>query len=97
LDLGNADYTSKKDMIGFIFDGIKPTIHLPPAKAAAFIKATHCLLCRKSAPLKALQTLVGKLWHATIILPAAHGFFTPINAAMHEGEKKIGLGWSSDI
>jgi hypothetical protein len=35
---------------------------------------THQILRRKSVPLKKLQTLFGKLWHAAIILPAAKGF-----------------------
>jgi hypothetical protein len=88
LDLGDGDYTSKTDMIRFTFNDIKHTIHLLPAKAVAFIKATHCLLCHKLAPLKTLQNLFGKLWHASIILPAAHSFFTPINAACLEEERK---------
>jgi hypothetical protein len=70
LDQGNRDYTSKKDMMGFTFDGIKRTIHLPPAKVAAFIKATHCHLCCTLLPLKTLQTLIGKLRHVSMILPA---------------------------
>jgi hypothetical protein len=47
--------------------------------------------------LKALQTLVGKLQHASIILPATRGFFTPINAAMKVETKIIGLGKASEI
>ncbi len=82
LDQGDGNFVSKKDMIGFSFDGIKRTIHLPLTKAAAYIRETHQILQRRSAPVKDLQTLVGKLRHASIILPAARGFFTPINAAM---------------
>ncbi len=48
-------------------------------------------------PLKDLQTLVGKLQHASIILPAARRFFTPINAGMKIGTKVIGLGKASEI
>ncbi len=47
--------------------------------------------------LKDLQTLVGKLQHASIILPAVRGFFTPINAAMNGVSKIVGLGKGSDI
>jgi hypothetical protein len=46
---------------------------------------------------KDLQTLVGKLRHASIILPAARGFFTPINAAMQGAIKVVGLGAASEI
>jgi hypothetical protein len=47
--------------------------------------------------MKTPKTFDGKLRHASIILPATWSFFTPINAAMSGGGKKIGLGWSSDI
>ena len=96
-DLGNENFASLKEMIGFLFDGIKSTVQLPPAKAVAYIKETHQILRQKSVPLKDLQTLVGKLRHASIILPAAQGFFTPINAAMRGSLKIIGLGRLSDI
>jgi hypothetical protein len=97
LDKGNGNFTSNKEMIGFLFDGIKRTVRLPPAKAAAYIKEMHRILHWKSVPLKVLQTVVGKLRHASIILPAARGFFTPINAAMRGGSMSIGLGKQSDI
>ena len=84
-------------MIGFLFDGIKRTVHLPPAKATVYIKETHQILHQKSVPLKVLQTVVGKLRHESIILPAARGFFTPVNAAMRGGSKSIGLGKLSNI
>ncbi len=71
LEKGDGNFTNEKEMIGFIFDGIKRTVRLPPAKAAVYIKETHRILCQKSVPLKDLQTLVGKLGHASIILPAA--------------------------
>jgi hypothetical protein len=71
LGKGDEYFTSDKEMVGFIFDGIKWTVRLPPAKAAAYNKETHRLPRQKSVPLKALQTLVGKLRHASGILPAA--------------------------
>ncbi len=97
LEQGDGNFISTKDMIGFTFDGIKQTIQLPPVKAKAYICETHHILCWKSAPLKDLQTLVGKLQHASIILLAARGFFTPINAANKIGTKDTGLGKASEI
>ena len=83
LDKGDGNFTSNKEMIGFLFDGIKRTVHLPPAKAAVYIKEMHWILHWKSVPLKVLETVVGKLHHASIILPAARGFFT--QAVRHAG------------
>ncbi len=48
-------------------------------------------------PVKDLQTLVGKLGHASIIIPAARGFFTPINTAMQGAIKVVGLGAALEI
>ncbi len=84
-------------MIGFVFDGVKCTVHLPPATAAAYIKETHNMLRQKTVPLKKLQTLVGKLCHALIILPAARGFFSPLNDAMRGNPKLISLGANSEV
>jgi len=49
------------------------------------------MLRRKTIPLKTLQTTVGKLRHAALILPAARGFFTPLNFIMKSPSKTITL------
>jgi hypothetical protein len=67
-------------------------VHLPPEKAAAYIKETHRILRQKRVPLRTLQGVVRKLRHTSIILPAACGFFTPINAAMKGYPTHIILG-----
>ncbi len=94
---GNGHFELKKDMIGFSFDGVKRMVHLPPAKASAYIKEIHYMLRLKSVPLTTLQGVVGKVRHASIILPAARGFFMPINAAMRGSPKSVGLGANSDV
>ncbi len=60
-------------------------------------KKTHKMLRQKTVPFKALQTLVGKLRHALIILPAAKGFFSPLNDAMRGSPKTVGLGADSEV
>jgi hypothetical protein len=55
------------------------------------------MLRRKTVPLKKLQMLVGKLRHASIILPVAKGFFLPINDAMRGSPKLIGQGADSEV
>jgi hypothetical protein len=97
LAAGDGNFNSKKEMFGFAFDGVKQTVHLPRAKAVVYIKETHKMLCRRTDPLKHLQMLVGKLRHASIILPAAKGFFLPINSAMQGNPKSIGLDADSEI
>ncbi len=58
---GDGHFESKKDMIGFSFNGVKRTVHLPPAQASAYLKEIHRILRRKSVPLKTLQGVVGKV------------------------------------
>jgi hypothetical protein len=84
-------------MIGFAYDGVKQTVHLPQAKVLVYIKETHKMLWRKTVPFKQLQMLVGKLRHASIIILAAKGFFLPINDAMQGSPKHIGLSANSKV
>jgi hypothetical protein len=84
-------------MIGFLFDGVKRTLRLPAKKALAYIKEMHTVLHQKTIPLKSLQAIVGRLHHASVILPAAKGFFTPINTALQGNPKIVGLGATSAL
>ncbi len=97
LVAGHGNFDSKKEMIGFVFDGVNQTVHLPPAKASVYIKETHTMLRRKMVPLKKLQMLIGKLRHASIILCAAKGFFSPINDTMQGSPKLISLSADSEV
>jgi hypothetical protein len=97
LAQGDGNFATQKEMIGFLFDGIRRTVRLPAAKAKAYISEAHRVLRQKTVPLKVLQAIVGKFRHASIILPAAKGFFTPINTALRGNPKIIGLGRSSKV
>jgi hypothetical protein len=97
LGQGKGNFNSTKDMIGFRFNGIKRTMQLPPEKVAAYIRETHRILRQKFVPLKTVQGIVGKLQHASIILQAAKGFFTPIDAAMQGNPRIIKMGENLEV
>jgi hypothetical protein len=59
LAAGDGNFTTKKDVIGFAFNGVKQMVHLPRAKALAYVKEMHRMLHRKTVSLKQLQMLVG--------------------------------------
>jgi hypothetical protein len=84
-------------MIGFLFNGVKRTMRLPAKKALAYIKETHTILHRKAILLKSIQAIVRRLRHASVILPAAKGFFTPINTALWGNPKIVGLGANLEL
>ena len=92
LRSGEGNFRSKKEMIGIEFDGKKRTVRLPADKARRYIKEAHSLIRRRSVPLKSFRTVVGQLRHATIILPAAKGFFTPLNKLLKSGVHSLVLG-----
>jgi len=50
LGKGDGNFTIDKEMVGFIFDGIKRTVRLPLTKAAAYIKEIYLILRRTSVP-----------------------------------------------
>jgi hypothetical protein len=97
LAQGKGNFHTSKEMIGFLFDGVKRTVRLPAKKALAYINEMHTALRQKTIPLKSLQAIVGRLRHASIILLAAKGFFTPINTALQGISKIIGLGATLDL
>jgi hypothetical protein len=92
LENGDGNFETEKEMIGFEFDGIKRTIRLPAAKARRYIKEAHTMLRRKWVPIKLFQTVIGKLRHATTILPAAEGLFSPVNSILRSPAKSLQLG-----
>jgi hypothetical protein len=53
------------------------------------------MLHQKRIPIKTFQEKVGKLQHASMVLPAACGFFTPLNNIMRAPDKYIILGEDS--
>jgi hypothetical protein len=97
LTQGDGNFETTKDMIGFRFDDNKRTIRLPAKKALAYVKEIHKVLRWKTVPLKTLQMLVGKLRHASVILPAAKGLFTLLNRAMCGNPKTVGVGSLSEV
>ncbi len=94
---GKGNFDTTKEMIGFLFDGMKRTMRLPAKKLLAYIKEMYTVLRWKTIPLKCLQAIVGRLRHASVILLAAKGFFTPINTALRGIPKIVGLGATSEL
>lgn len=102
LDQGDGQWRVEKEKVGFQFNGRHRTVRLPKAKAKKYVLETKSLLRRIRVPIKAFQTTVGRLRHASAILPAAAGFFTPINRALKLDEngrppRYIGLGKQSEV
>ena len=71
-----------KEILGWIIDGQKHTIALPPKKVDKVKAALKRIKKKKWVPLKDFQKLAGVLHHASIGMPGGRGLFTGIWQAM---------------
>ena len=89
---GDGVWSVQKEILGWVFHGVKRCIHLPPNKIAS-IKAELHRVCRmKAVPLKTFESLVGKLRHAAIGMPSGNGLCQPFNQALAHRPAYINLG-----
>lgn len=68
----------RKEILGWIFDGIARTIELPPGKLHKIRSQVKELLRTGHTKLPDFQTLVGKLLHATLAIPNGKGLLSPL-------------------
>ena len=81
IDKGEGIWATKKEILGWEFDGIEYTITLPSDKSRKIEKLTKQILKSKAAPLKRFQELAGKLQHASLAIHGGRGLFSPIYRA----------------
>ena len=77
---GQWDYI--KEILGWIIDGSRHTIALPPKKIEKVKAALKRMRKKKWVPLKEFQKLAGILHHASLGMPGGRGLFTGIWKAM---------------
>ena len=71
-----------KEILGWIMDGSRHTIALPPKKVEKVKAALKKMRKRRWVPLKDFQKLAGILHHASLGMPGGRGLFTGIWTAM---------------
>jgi hypothetical protein len=86
-----------KEVLGFLVEGERRTVQLPPAKATAICDELKKLLKRKNIPFKRLEKIVGKLIHACTILPTSKALLTPVYRSMTARPSVVGLGKASEV
>ena len=87
----------RKEVLGWIFDGITKCIELPETKATKILQQLKTTLRKKAVKLNDFQKLVGKLRHASLGIPAGKGLFTPINHALKGDPAFVKLPNNSDL
>ena len=75
---GEGVWETRKEILGWIFDGITRTIQLPPPKVAKIDATLNTILKTGRCPRQELHSLLGKLQHATLGIPAGRGLLAPL-------------------
>jgi hypothetical protein len=96
LHKGDGRWDTKKEILGYMLDGIARTIQLPKDRADDLLKEVRAILKKKCVALKRFRSIVGRLQHAARILPVAKAFFTPLYNALRGLHGHIGLGANSE-
>jgi hypothetical protein len=87
LRQGDGMWDIRKEILGWIFDGAKRCIELPPDKVERIQQEIRAIVRHKQVPRRHLEKLRGRLRHACIGLPAGKGLMGPIDAAL-KGDKQ---------
>ena len=66
-----------KEILGWIFDGILSTLELPPEKVIKLLATLSNAISTNWLPLKEFRTMLGKLQHAALAMPAGKSILTP--------------------
>jgi hypothetical protein len=94
---GDGRWDTKKEVLGYLLDGVARTVQLPPDRAADLLKEIASILRKQRVPLKRFRSIAGRLQHAARILPAARAFFTPINNALRGLPSFVGLSRTGEV
>jgi hypothetical protein len=89
LEAGDARWAHTKEIHGFVFNVEDHTVHLTQRRKVAGIADNTTKIQKKNCvTLPKFQSVVGKMRHATTILPPARGMLTPLNRALR-GEIRV--------
>jgi hypothetical protein len=82
LKAGDGLWEVRKEILGWIFDGVNRTIELPPEKITKILEAIKVAKRQGWLPRKAFESLRGKLRHATMGLPDGQTILLPLDQAL---------------
>jgi hypothetical protein len=86
LKQGDGLWATRKELLGWVFDGAKRCIELPPDKVLKLTSELHSMARRHRVRRKDFEQIRGRLRHACIGIPAGKGLMGPIDAALR-GDK----------
>ena len=78
LHKGDARWTTRKPILGWIIDTVAATIELPPHRADRLHHILQTLLQRRRVSLNSWQKMVGELRSMVLALPGGRGLFSTL-------------------
>jgi len=88
LKQGDGMWDTRKEILGWLFDGVTRCISLPENKASNICKLIRDMTKGKHTPYKELEKLNGKLIHASIGIPNGRGLLSPIIATLTQHQHR---------
>ena len=80
LAQGDGLWSSNKEILGWLFDGLTRTISLPEEKITSLTQELRNLSRRSKVQVRDLQRIQGRLTHAALGIPNGKGLLSPIVA-----------------
>ena len=87
---GEGIWQVRKEVLGWILDGARRSVELPPDKATKWRAECKAVRRLKVVPFKRLEKLQGRLVHAAIGLPAGRSLIGPLSRAMAKAQRSHG-------
>jgi hypothetical protein len=89
VQLGNSTWSLRKDILGFTFDGEAKTLWLDAPKRYVLLTILHQWLRASRASHAGIaftefESVVAKVWHAFIAIPAGKGLLSPCNRLLRK-------------
>ena len=84
LKAGEGVWETRKELLGWVFDGTSRCIELPDGKIEAIGELIDRAKAARSIPRRDYEKLLGKIRHASLGVPGSAGLFTPLNMALRE-------------
>ena len=91
VERGDVRFAPIKEMLGFELNGKARTVQLPKSKAQSIVKEIKAVLKKSRVRLVRMQRTVGRLQHASLVMPCSKALFTPLYDAMKGDPKYIYL------
>jgi len=82
LRQGDGLWSTQKEILGWLFDGVTKCLKLPEDKVKKIRKSLLQITRKKMVRIGELETLNGKLMHASIGIPNGRGLLSPVIASI---------------